>query len=285
MQTTTNYNYNLVESTDTANIPVQISPNFTAIDSDLKDVSDAALTVAIDTYASNTHALVRNDSDRNVFYFVAPSNYVAGDTFTLDGVVINAVSVSGEALTDNAFRVNSIVPCYVFGQTLTLVVDKAVTVPTPTAASTSYDNTTSGLSATNVQDAIDEVKADIPTSFNANNISYNNTVSGLQANNVQSALDEIAQLISTPGINYIFTTNGSAQTATLSKDGIIVGNLSLSANTYTDALISIRAANTLWRISTNVNVTVDGVPITANTEIFTIAYSTSTSYSAIIKAS
>lgn len=157
MQTTTNYNYNLVESTDTANIPVQISPNFTAIDSDLKDVSDAALTIAVDTYASNTHALVRNDSDRNVFYFVAPSNYVAGDTFTLDGVVINAVSVSGEALTDNAFRVNSIVPCYVFGQTLTLVVDKAVTIPTPTAASTSYDNTTSGLLATNVQDALDEI--------------------------------------------------------------------------------------------------------------------------------
>ena len=161
MQTTSNYGYNVVESTDTCNIPVQISPNFTKIDTDLKSVSDDAITTAIDTYASNVHALIRNDADRNVFYFVAPANYVAGDTFTLDGIAINAVTVAGEALTDNAFRVNSIVPCYVYGQTLTLVVEKAVTIPTPTAATTTYDNTSSGLVATNVQDAIDEIDASI----------------------------------------------------------------------------------------------------------------------------
>ena len=161
MQTTSNYGYNVVESTDTCNIPVQISPNFTKIDTDLKDVSDAALTTAIDTYSSNVHALIRNDADRNVFYFVAPVNFTAGDTFTLDGIAINAVTVSGEALTDNAFRVNSIVPCYVYGQNLTLVCEKAITIPTPTAATTTYDNTASELVATNVQDAIDEVVTSI----------------------------------------------------------------------------------------------------------------------------
>lgn len=158
MQTTTNYGYNLVESTDTCNVPVQISPNFTNIDTDLKAVSDDAITTAIDTFASNTHALVRDDADRNFLYFVAPADYVAGDVFTLDGVTINATNVAGEALADNAFRVNSVVCGVVYGTRLTLMVVNPVTVPpTPDAQDISYDNTISGLTAADVQAAIDEL--------------------------------------------------------------------------------------------------------------------------------
>ena len=76
-----------------------------------------------------------------------------------------------------------------------------------------YDNTTSGLTATNVQDAIDELeseKADISSlatvatsgSYNdlsdkptipdsADDISYDNTTSGLTADNVEGAIDEV----------------------------------------------------------------------------------------------
>lgn len=160
MQTTSNYGYNLVESTDTCNVPVQISPNFTDIDTDLKAVSDAAITMAVDTFASNTHALVRNDADRNYLYFVAPADYTAGDTFTLDGVTINATNVAGEALETNAFRVNSVVAGIVYGTRLTLMVVNPVSVPpTPDASGIGYDNTVSGLTATDVQAAIDEIVA------------------------------------------------------------------------------------------------------------------------------
>ena len=158
MQTTTNYGYNLVESTDTCNVPVQISPNFTDIDTDLKAVSDAAITSAVDTFASNTHALVRADADRNYLFFVAPADYTAGDTFTLDGVTINATNVAGEALETNAFRINSVVCGVVYGTRLTLNVVNPVSVPpTPVAGDISYDNTVSGLTATDVQAAIDEI--------------------------------------------------------------------------------------------------------------------------------
>lgn len=47
-----------------------------------------------------------------------------------------------------------------------------------------YDNTSSGLTATNVQDAIDELAS-------ADNISYDNTTSGLTATDVQDAIDEV----------------------------------------------------------------------------------------------
>lgn len=62
------------------------------------------------------------------------------------------------------------------------------------AASVSYDNTDSGLTASNVQAAIDELKDDIdaiPTTSSAANVSYTNTTSGLAATNVQAAIDEV----------------------------------------------------------------------------------------------
>lgn len=55
----------------------------------------------------------------------------------------------------------------------------------------SYDNTNSGLTADDVQGAIDEVAGAIDN-MPATDIAYNNTNSGLTATNVQGAIDEIA---------------------------------------------------------------------------------------------
>ena len=56
-----------------------------------------------------------------------------------------------------------------------------------TAGEISYDNTTSGLTATNVQAALDEVAPGLT----AEGTSYDNTNSGLTADDVQSAIDEV----------------------------------------------------------------------------------------------
>ena len=58
-----------------------------------------------------------------------------------------------------------------------------------------YSNTVSGLTATDVQGAIDELKSGVPTT--ASDISYDNTSSGLTATDVQDAIDELSQ--SSPG--------------------------------------------------------------------------------------
>lgn len=68
------------------------------------------------------------------------------------------------------------------------------------ASDVSYDGTTSGLSATNVQSAIDEVVSDIPTvpeTYQASAITYDNTSSGLTADDVQDAIDELKSDIPT----------------------------------------------------------------------------------------
>ena len=57
------------------------------------------------------------------------------------------------------------------------------------ASDIDYDNTGSGLSATDTQSAIDELKGDIPTT--AIEIGYNNSGSGINATEVQRAIDEL----------------------------------------------------------------------------------------------
>lgn len=153
MTTTTNYGYTVITGTDSpVNIQNDIAPNFTAIDTDLKAVSDAAITVATHTVAGTVHQLVRTDADRNVMYFVATGDMVAGDTFTVDGVTVTARLVNGETLATGSFKINNNVFGILVGTVLNLLVPGA----NATASQTSYDNTVSGLAATNVQDAIDE---------------------------------------------------------------------------------------------------------------------------------
>ena len=60
------------------------------------------------------------------------------------------------------------------------------------ASAVSYDNAVSGLTATDVQAAIDEL-AQGSGAPAASAVTYDNTVSGLTATNVQAAIDELAQ--------------------------------------------------------------------------------------------
>ena len=158
MTTTTNYGYTVVVGSDTpVNIQNDIAPNFTAIDTDLKAVSDDAITTATHTVVGTVHNLVRTDADRSVMYFVATGDMVAGDTFTVDGVTVTARLANGEALATGSFKINNTVMGILVGTVLNLQVPGA----TATASGTSYDNTGSGLTATNVQDAIDEVASTV----------------------------------------------------------------------------------------------------------------------------
>ena len=83
------------------------------------------------------------------------------------------------------------------------------------ADNVSYDNTQSGLTATNVQAAIDEVADEIPD--DASEVAYSNTQSGLSATTVQGAIDELAQ---GGGLRVVAqaTADGVKSTATLLEE-------------------------------------------------------------------
>ena len=85
------------------------------------------------------------------------------------------------------------------------------------ASEITYNNTSSGLLAENMQAAIDEVNNKIPVvpdHYDAEDIIYDNTSSELASADVQSAIDELVSNINTLtnlGLNYSLVTIQSAE--------------------------------------------------------------------------
>lgn len=184
MQTTTNYGFNIVEGTDIVNPLTQLNPNFTSLDADLKAVSDNTIDNATCIKTGTVHAVTRTNTDCNVFKFTATGNWNTGDTMTVDGSLVSVFNPDGTSPSDGCFVINTEVLAAIQGSRVTLY----VTSPS-TASNTLYDNTTSGLSATDVQDAIDEMEQEIKdTQWNIVNSSP--VVIDLSAKTGKTLIDE-----------------------------------------------------------------------------------------------
>lgn len=278
MSLTPNFGMNIPDATDIVNLLTQCYPNFTLLDGALQSIKETGVTSASETKSGTVHQLVRTDGDCTVLRFTATSNFVTGDTFTVDGTPVTGVSVSGASLQTGDFVINSNVLAIVNGGVLTLFAGGSA--PTPAANDVTYDNSGSGLTATDVQDAIDELAGDIPTSMAASAITYDNTGSGLTATDVQDAIDEVYSMITPPGSVYELKehTVGAATACDITKDGILLTTLNnTGVTTFSDTLINVSFVSG-WVLKANVNVTADGVPVAANGTIFTIG-----SYSGVTK--
>ena len=231
MSLTPNYGFNIPTGTDTVNLLTQCYPNFSALDGYLKTVADTGVTVATATKVGTVFQLVRTNSDLMVIRFVATGNYNAGDTFTVDGVAVTATAVDGTSLQSGSFVINQSVLAILNGSVLTVYAGGA---SAPNASDVSYDNSGSGLTATNVQDAIDEVKSDIPTvpaTYAATAVTYDNSGSGLTATDAQAAIDEVNGKI-----------NGETCTALLTD--AVAGTYSITdISTFKEFIVGITATS------------------------------------------
>ena len=161
MQYTSNYNLLLPEGTDTVNLLTQMNPNTTAIDSAMQANKAATVGRATELTAGTVHAITRNNTDSPVFAFTATSNWTAGDSMSVDGVACSVYVSDGTTPATGAYVINSEVVGIIQGSRVTLLISGASSAD---AADVSYDNTTSGLTADDVQEALDELAA--------NNIRY-----------------------------------------------------------------------------------------------------------------
>lgn len=230
-QTTPNFGFNIAEGTDTVNLLTQCYPNFTSLDSILQAIKETGVTTSVATKTGTNFAIVRTDADCNTFRFTATANYAAGDTFTVDGVAVTATSPAGTALPAGAFVINQSVLCILNSSVLTVFAGGAA--GNIDASDVDYDNTGSGLTATDVQDAIDEVTDD---------------VTGLKA----KVNTELSQSISAGATSVTFTNAAITATAKLMLffDDVFIPFTSVTtgANTVTynfDALAA-NATATLW---------------------------------------
>lgn len=211
MQSTTNYSMNLVEGTDIVNVPVQLNPNFQTIDQEMFSNKQATIGTATEVVTGTVHAVVRSNVDADVFRFTATGAWTAGDTMTLDGSAVTVHLTDGTAPATGAYIIGAEVLAVVTGTLVTLItssgaVDPGVTsfnsrtgAVTPAASDydasmIDYDNTGSGLVATDAQSAIDEVNSNISTEIS--NALHINEVSETVTINANSS---ISRTLSAPG--------------------------------------------------------------------------------------
>lgn len=175
MQSTTNYSMNLVEGTDIVNIPVQINPNFTTIDSEMYKNKQASIGTATEVVTGTAHAIVRSNPDSDIFRFTATGAWTAGDTMSVDGSSVTVHLADGTTPPTGAYVIGAEVVAAINSSLVTLMIGAPLSggvssfngrtgAVTPTAGDyvagdIDYDNTGSGLVSTEVQSAIDELAA------------------------------------------------------------------------------------------------------------------------------
>lgn len=159
MQYTDHYNLNLPEGTDIVNPLVQDNPNYTAIDNALYANKLRVIGTATELTTGTVHALTRADQDIPVFRFVATSDYIAGDTFTVDGVSVTARIANGETIPSGAYKINSSVLCMLDGTILNIVNVNAYTdanhclMPDNTSVKSKIDSIETAIATNSIKTA------------------------------------------------------------------------------------------------------------------------------------
>lgn len=109
MQTTTNFNLKEYESGDLFNPLTVENANMEILDTVVKGVSDRSIGRATELVSQGVHAITLIDTATTTFRFIATSNYTAGETFTLNGIQIDAYLPSGEDLGTGAYVTGAVV--------------------------------------------------------------------------------------------------------------------------------------------------------------------------------
>ena len=125
MGTTPNYNFNVPVGSDIVNLLTQNNPNWEALDTILKTISNTGVGTATELKTGTVHSLTRSDTDKKVFTFDATTNFVAGETFLLDGDQVTALTASGEQLSTGCYVIGSNVLVSVHDTLLTFYVPES----------------------------------------------------------------------------------------------------------------------------------------------------------------
>ena len=120
MRESEHFNLNLVEGSDIVNPLVTDVPNYESIEEQMFKNQNAGVQNATELKTGTVHAITRLVPDAQMITFTATSNFVAGDTFTVDGIQVSALTVSGEQLPTGAYVINSQVLAILKGTLLTV---------------------------------------------------------------------------------------------------------------------------------------------------------------------
>lgn len=118
----THYDLNLVTGTDKVNPLIYDVPNYEKIDSTMYANHLASIGGATELKSGSVHAITVEDSNVKTFIFTATSDFVAGETFTVNGVQVTAYTTNSQPLGTNAYRIGTAVLGHLEDTILTLYV-------------------------------------------------------------------------------------------------------------------------------------------------------------------
>ena len=174
MQNTENFDLKIYEGEDLFNPLVVENANAQAIDNQMKKNENHTVGDATELVSGTVHALTRLTPDTPMLRFTATSRFTAGDTFTVDGVQVSALTVSGEQLPDGAYIIGSEVLAYLKGTLLTFFTSQGTLATAQNALKLGGNTPDYYATATAVQQAQDTA-----------------TAAGNLANEVNSNLNEL----------------------------------------------------------------------------------------------
>lgn len=200
MQNTDNFNLKLYEGEDLFNPLTVENVNVQAIDTQMKKNENHTVGDATELLSGTVHALTRLTPDTPMLRFTATSKFTAGDTFTVDGVQVSALTVSGEQLPDGAYVIGSEVLAYLKGTLLTFFTSQGTVATAHNALKLGGNTPEYYATTTEVQTALNTA-----------------TAAGNLANEVNSNLDELysRNMIRVPIVEPTVTTTNSKRIITI----------------------------------------------------------------------
>ena len=182
MQNTDNFDLKIYEGEDLFNPLVVENANAQAIDTQMKKNENHTVGDATELISGTVHALTRLTPDTPMLRFTATSRFTAGDTFTVDGVQVSALTVSGEQLPDGAYIIGSEVLAYLKGTLLTFFTSQGTLATAQNAlklggnAPEYYATATAVETAQNIATAAGNLANEINRNLEVNELYSNNDI-------------------------------------------------------------------------------------------------------------
>lgn len=229
MRNSTNFNLNLVEGSDLVNPLVQDVPNYEAIDEQMYKNECNSVGIATELKSGTVHALTRTIPNASMFRFKATSNFTAGDTFTVDGIQVSALTPNGETLASNSYIIGSEVLCALRETLLTVYVSGGVVI-------TAQDSERLGGQLPEYYGTAKNVSTALRTADSANQLTLNLQ---REVNNINSNLGnvstDLSNIFSIPNTNARVTIT---EDYTIPSDGRLIFYAASSSLSYVQASVS-----------------------------------------------
>lgn len=259
---TTYYEFNKPAGSDLVNPLVDNNPNWDKADAALHGLSINSIGTAVEVITLGVHALTRiNQPDAKFFTFIATGDFDAGETFTLDGVAINAALPDGSSLGSD---------CYVTGACVLVGLNADNTLATfylPSTGATAPDSLRLGGELPSYYATAAALANAVQSITDLDNIMGNTSISGIGDGTATGAISAInADLtelreeipsMANPSLNYttpLHTFNSGNLSYTATKECYLFGSVAQAIN--------VKINNTLITSTPNVGGTVLLIPQT-----------------------